>query len=74
MTQCKSCGTEIIWCRTAAGKMMPLDAAVSDEGTWGIIEGGGCYRQEMPGLLDGTLHQTHWQTCLGAAQHRKPKE
>jgi len=39
MSQCKSCGAEIIWCQTPAGKLMPLDA--KPETRWVLGEAAG---------------------------------
>ena len=37
MSQCKSCGAEITWAKTPAGKNMPLDS--KGETLW-LLEGG----------------------------------
>lgn len=30
--KCRSCGASLIWCETATGKKMPIDAESSEDG------------------------------------------
>lgn len=80
ITQCRSCGADIIWIKLASGKNMPCDAeAIS-------------YKTAMPGVRgsltlitpDGKIasgdfdpssgkigYQSHFATCPNANQHRR---
>ena len=65
MSQCRSCGAEIEWIKTPAGKAHPVDAkpikvwqqteSGPDAGRWHIQEG----------------YTSHFATCPNADQHRK---
>lgn len=37
--KCGSCGAAILWCRTAKGKRIPLDAVPRDDGNLVIVDG-----------------------------------
>jgi len=70
MSQCKSCGAEIIWCQTPAGKLMPLDSRPETRWVFGEAAGHG----------DGTrtarsaqTYMSHFATCPDAAQHRRSR-
>jgi len=73
MSVCRSCEAEIEWAQTDAGKMMPLDAKPTDDGTFVLI--GGKTRKANQGDLElrRPLHTSHFATCPNAAQHRKPR-
>lgn len=65
-TTCKSCGAEILWIITPAGKSMPLDA--KGESLWQL---------EPDTLMSARLvvvRKSHFATCPNADAHRKPKE
>jgi len=78
MTKCRSCGAEIVWVRTAAGKAMPCDAALKPyiRSTMGgdrivlksgeVLEGMWAYAVEP----DGYGYAPHWASCPGADGHR----
>ena len=56
--RCDSCGADIRWLKTTAGKWMPVNAGtVSPTDT----------------LFDGTKHVTHFSTCPNSDKHRKPR-
>lgn len=77
MNTCKSCGTEIYWTVTEAGKRMPVDVAPSSEGTirltsdgkttWSRVLKG----DELKGTSPLLLHRSHFATCRNAATHRR---
>ena len=76
VSRCSSCNAEIIWCRTAAGKMMPLDKVPSALGTFAIDEGEAIHKKDVPahfGRAEVELHLSHFAACQFAAQHRKPR-
>lgn len=58
---CRSCGEPILWVRTAAGKMMPLDAVPRVDGN------------VMREFADGSrlYYVSHFATCPNAASHRR---
>lgn len=58
--RCKSCGAEIYWIKTKAGKDMPVDADSVDPTTQG-----------KPTIFDPTVMTSHFVTCPNADQHRK---
>lgn len=67
--KCSSCGAEILWVKTAAGKSMPLSIAskekrfVSERGQ--AINYAGA---DVWGVTDTYL--SHFADCPNAAQHR----
>jgi hypothetical protein len=74
-SNCKSCGASIIWCHTIQGKKMPVDANVSERGTFVLEE-----RTEADpyAIFVGgkSLHRwpryrSHFSTCPEADEHRK---
>lgn len=70
---CRSCGKPIIWCKTKAGKNMPVDAEPSEAGTV-LVKGDKCEVVKKTDLLPGmVLHTSHFSTCPHSSQHRKPK-
>lgn len=64
--RCRSCGADVIWAKTAAGKLMPLDA----EETLGKL----VYQLDAVGRMvraEGTGHESHFATCPQADQWRR---
>lgn len=55
---CRSCGAEIVWLKTAAGKNMPVDAETFETGDE---------------LFDIKRHTSHFATCPNAAAHRSQR-
>lgn len=64
-SHCNSCGAEIIWAKTPAGKDMPLD--VKGETLW-IVEGGAGQPSTCRPVQ---VRKSHFATCPNAAQHRR---
>lgn len=58
---CRACGAKILWARTAAGKIIPLDACPIANGNM---------RREM---LDGSelRYLSHFATCPNADRFRR---
>jgi hypothetical protein len=76
LDKCKSCGTEMIWAKTPAGKLMPLDRTPTADGMWALDEAEGACYFVSPGsfaFFDGPRHHSHFATCPDAAKHRKRK-
>lgn len=77
--RCKSCGEEIIWCKTEKGKPMPVDMApdaggnliILPDGTVAVLKGNdlAIWRTKK----GYALHTSHFATCPNAAKHRKKK-
>ena len=77
MPTCKSCGAEIMWAKTQAGRLAPVDAAESPDGNVfvAVCEGGPTAFFPPAGttIADATRHKSHFATCPNANAHRKPK-
>ena len=65
----KNCGAPIIWCRTARGKKMPLDAEPSSAGSF-VIEHADSNDPLARRLANyaassytGDKYTPHWETC-----------
>ena len=76
VSKCRSCGAEIIWIRTKAGKNMPCDAmpryfAEADGGSItfvtpdGEVKHGECMEPGIMGYIP------HWVTCPDAFKFRR---
>lgn len=59
MPTCRTCGAEIVWLKTGAGKNMPTDAETVTRGDTQFEEAAG--------------HISHFATCPQAASHRRDK-
>jgi hypothetical protein len=57
-THCRSCGAEIVWLRTKAGRLIPVNAATA---------------LETDTEFDHNRHVSHFATCPQANKWRKPK-
>lgn len=78
---CRSCGRQIIWIRTKAGKNMPCDTTLINykldgNATDNIVTENGnvirCNARDIsPEEADGTGYISHFATCPNAARHRK---
>lgn len=77
-SRCKSCGRYIIWAKSeTTGRMMPVDAEPSAEGTFVLL---GFEDPPIAAKPDGSgdplaaataRHTSHFATCPDADQHRK---
>ena len=71
---CRSCGTPVVWARTATGKAMPVDAAPDPKGNlvlvWArtVVEAR-VVRGDAPHGYP--LRLSHFATCLQAMTRRK---
>jgi len=59
ITQCKSCGAEIVWMKTQRGKNIPVDAETIDD--------------KGAEVFDPDTMTTHFETCPDAYKWRKKK-
>ncbi len=66
---CKSCGADIVWIVTPAGKAMPLDAKAT---TMWLVDGEGA-QQGSPRAKPVQVRQSHFATCPHAEEHRRPR-
>lgn len=63
MNRCKSCGAEIIWATTKAGRKIPLDPEPVKVPLF-VFDNG--YANDPP-----PLRQTHFASCPNAKEHRQ---
>lgn len=76
---CKGCGAQIVWIKSAWGKMIPCDAKLlryreNPEGREAVVtEDGNCVRcdLEFEGLSTGMARKSHFATCPEAAKFRR---
>ena len=81
MSKCRSCGAEIIWIKTRAGKNMPCNATLvpykqTETGKeYVVAEDGSMIRCTLlfDGLPTGMARVPHWATCPTVEQHRRKK-
>ena len=80
MSRCKSCGAEIIWIKTPAGKAMPCNPEPivywkTKGGNIKIVTPNGevvsAETSGIPGTESGIGYISHFATCPAAAKHRK---
>ena len=81
ISRCRSCGRQIIWIRTRAGRNMPCDTtlinySLDGNGTDNIVTPSGtvlrCNAQGIsPEKADGAGYISHFATCPNAANHRR---
>lgn len=72
MARCRSCGAEIIWCRTSKGKAMPVDVNKRDDGNLILTDVDGDTVVEYVPKGQGD-HVSHFVTCGQADQWRKKR-
>jgi hypothetical protein len=73
MSQCKTCGKEIVWAKTITGKSIPLDAEPDPGGNIVLMDWGLALvvkPSEHPGR---PRYLSHFVTCPDAGKHRKAK-
>lgn len=82
MSECKSCGAEILWVETEKGKQMPLDAKPSPDGRFRKerVEHDAAMKRDRKivhfvrddELEENTrkLYTSHFATCPDADEHR----
>ncbi len=70
MAECRSCKAPIVWAKTEAGKLMPLDPMPVVTGTVALLQGSERRARVLPAdeleaaRAEGkTLFVTHWSTC-----------
>ncbi len=76
---CRSCGTDIVWCRTEKGTLMPVDAAPSTAGNVAVSRVGSELHAGVvpPRQADGMraagrpVFLAHFASCPHADQWRK---
>lgn len=65
---CRSCGVEVVWVVTEAGKKMPVDAKPTEKGNLLLENGVARYVEAGKGT-----HVSHFATCAQAKGWRKGK-
>ncbi len=59
-SRCKSCGAEIVWMKTSAGKNIPVDVGSVEKDALG-----------MPEVFNPDTMQSHFVTCPDRDKWRK---
>jgi len=78
VSECKGCGAEMVWARTARGKKMPLDAEPSRDGNF-VLEGDPIdpETRRLPNdeaaRYTGDKHTAHWGTCPNYTDFKRPR-
>lgn len=62
MSTCRSCGAEVLWAKTRAGKAMPVDPEPTAEGN--VLVGG----KERAGHRQAVVDRGDWRGVLRQAQ------
>ena len=70
--RCKTCGEEIIWIITSAGRRMPLSVA-SQERRFVITPGTADERGRNPTAQQIDTYLSHFADCPDAAEHRRKR-
>src|SRR5262249_32753519 len=74
-SRCKGCGAEILWCRTASGKVMPLDPDPVEGGNVALDPGQGLARVLRQGeAWHGLRYRSHFASCSASASFRRPRQ
>lgn len=74
MATCKSCGATMTWAKTTAGRIIPMDALPTPEGTWYYASAGMVRFVPLEGRTAGLeLYTSHFATCPFADKHRREK-
>lgn len=70
ISECKTCGAEIVWMKTRNDKNIPVDLPDADD-TRADLDS----REEVLAskLYNRERMKTHFETCPQSDQHRKPK-
>lgn len=67
ISSCRSCGAPIVFAKTAAGRLMPIDALEVSGFAVDVTT-------DPPTLIEQVkVHQSHFATCPNADQHRKKR-
>ena len=66
--RCRSCNAEVVWARTKAGKLNPMQ--LDARGTWVIVDG---TARTMELGDTGPYYSSHFATCPQANDWRKAK-
>jgi hypothetical protein len=69
MAECKSCGAEVLWVLTAAGKKMPLSVA-SQERRF-VFDADATVSDKEPRFKLVETYISHFADCPFADQHRR---
>lgn len=79
MSVCKACRGEILWCKTDAGKNIPVDLAPDNDGNVIVTGTLGRFRAQVLSAAEAraytgdrlSLHKAHFATCPFADRFRK---
>ena len=70
ISECKTCGSEIVWMKTRQDKNIPVDLPALDDAR--------ADKDNREEILEATLYNRermtcHFETCPQAKQHRQPR-
>lgn len=68
---CHSCGAQIAWVQTIAGKWMPLDPDPRDDGNVRLDKDGVAFVGNDMRAADPPTYVSHFATCTHPQRHRK---
>ena len=72
MTRCKSCGAQIAWAKSRAGKNIPLDVEPRADGNLVLVNGVAMAPEAAPlEVQGGPRYASHFATCPHAPAHRR---
>lgn len=75
--RCRSCHAEIVWAITTGGRRIPIDPGSVGNGNIALelIDGVliATFSSAAPASAPSLLYVSHFVSCPGAAQHRRPR-
>lgn len=74
--KCGSCGAEFFWATTPNGRGMPVDVTPAADGNVAVVFRGPTTLARVlkkDEAYEGERYKSHFATCPGAGQHRRPK-
>ncbi len=79
MSECRDCGAELKFIRTAQGKLLPCEAkpvTVTHPPEMLVTQEGGVFKYDFGDGLDSErkYYRPHWGNCPGADRFRKKKK
>ena len=72
-SECRTCGSQIVWATTEKGKKMPLDAEPTSKGRF-VLEGDDKDRKAVfvhDDQYTGDRYESHFKTCPQASEHSR---
>lgn len=70
MDRCGSCGVEILWCKDATGRLVPLDIEPHKRGRYAIVDTGLVREIGEDERWAGPRFKAHTYMCTGRSRQR----